>query len=168
MLLAYWVGLLALFEKNANQISKNQKIVFLINNESEQHEAQIIQTGQSVDENKTYKAYAKILGHCSNVLPGMYANAEIETFGNQVTSLPSEAIVNFDDKDFIFIFDKNKVEAGNPFTEYRIIEIQKGISEEGYTQIHLPVEIDIKTTRVVIKGAYNLLSAMKNAGEMAC
>ena len=87
---------------------------------------------------------------------------------NQVTALPSEAIVSFDDKDYIFIFDKNKEEDGKPFTEYRMIEVQKGVTDGGFTEIILPEGFDIKTAKVVIKGAYNLLSAKKNAGEMSC
>lgn len=32
----------------------------------------------------------------------------------------------------------------------------------------MPEDFDYKTEKVVVKGAYNLLPAMKNAGEMAC
>ncbi len=98
----------------------------------------------------------------------MYVNALIEESDLKVTALPSEAIVSFDDKDYIFVFDKEKEEEGKPFTEYRIIEVKKGVSSSGYTQITLPDGFDLNTAKVVIKGAYNLLSAKKNAGEMAC
>ena len=159
---------LTLFEKDADKVSAGQKIRFLINNETEQHEAVIYQTGKSINADKTYKVYASVTGACKNVLPGMYVNAIIESSNNQVTALPSDAIVSFDDKDYIFVFDKNKEEDGKPFTEYRIIEVQKGVSDGGYTEIILPEGFDISTAKVVIKGAYNLLSAKKNAGEMAC
>ena len=42
----------------------------------------------------------------------------IEESENKMTALPSEAIVSFDDKDYIFVFEKDKEEAGKPFTEY--------------------------------------------------
>ncbi len=159
---------LTLFEKDANKVAKDQKIRFFINNETEQHEAIITQTGQSVNADKTYKVFAGVTGICKNVLPGMYVNAIIETSGDLVTALPSEAIVSFDDKDYIFIFDKNKEEGGKPFTEYKIIEVKKGVTDGGYTEIILPEGFSIETAKVVIKGAYTLLSAKKNAGEMAC
>jgi len=159
---------LTLFEKDADKVSTGQKIRFFINNETEQHEAVIYQTGKSINADKTYKVYASVTGVCKNVLPGMYVNAIIESSSNKVTALPSDAIVSFDDKDYIFVFEKNKEEAGQPFTEYRIIEVQKGVSDGGYTEIKLPEGFDISTAKVVIKGAYNLLSAKKNAGEMAC
>lgn len=159
---------LTLFEKDAAKISKGQKINFFINNEPEQHEAVVYQTGKSVTGDKTYKVYANVVSKCKNVLPGMYVNAAIETFGNKSTALPSDAIVSFDDKDYIFVFAKNKKEDGKPFTEYRMIEVRKGVTDNGYTEVILPGNFDINATQVVVKGAYNLLSAKKNAGEMSC
>ena len=159
---------LTLFEKDANKVAKEQKIRFFINNETEQHQAVITQTGQSINADKTYKVYASVTGTCKNVLPGMYVNAVIETSGNLVTAVPSEAVVNFDDKDFIFVFDKNKVEGEKSFTEYKIIEVKKGVTDNGFTEIILPEGFKINTAKVVLKGAYILLSAKKNAGEMAC
>ncbi|HZK97673.1 MAG TPA: hypothetical protein VFC67_25950, partial [Prolixibacteraceae bacterium] len=159
---------LTLFEKDADKVAAGQKIRFFINNESEQHEAVIYQTGKSISTDKTYKVYGSVTGDCKNVLPGMYVNAVIEATGNKVATLPTDAVVSFDDKDYIFIFDKDKEEAGKPFTEYRMIEIQKGVSDGGFIEVILPEGFDIQTAKVVIKGAYNLLSAKKNAGEMSC
>ncbi|MBK6348198.1 MAG: efflux RND transporter periplasmic adaptor subunit [Bacteroidales bacterium] len=159
---------LTLFEKDADKASTGQKIRFFINNESEQHDAVIYQTGKSISDDKTFKVYATVSGNCKNVMPGMYVNAEIEASLNQVTSVPNEAITSFDEKDYIFVFEKNKVEEGKPFTEYRMIQVQKGVSDKGFTEIVLPEGFDFKTAKVVVKGAYNLLSAKKNAGEMAC
>ncbi|MEI8115727.1 MAG: efflux RND transporter periplasmic adaptor subunit, partial [Bacteroidia bacterium] len=159
---------LTLFEKDAAKVAAGQKISFFINNEMEQHEAVIYQTGKSINEDKTYKVYASVPGSCKNVLPGMYVNANIETSGEKVATLPAAAIVSFDDKDYIFVFDKNKEEGGKPFSEYRMIEIHKGVTDNGFSQVILPEGFDIVTAKVVVKGAYNLLSAKKNAGEMSC
>lgn len=159
---------LTLFEKDADKVSIGQNIRFFINNETEQHEAVIYQTAKSVGSDKTFKVYASVKIKCKNVLPGMYVNAVIETAGNKVPSLPSEAIVSFDDKDYIFVFEKNKEEGGKPFSEFRMIEVHKGFTDQGFTEIILPNGLDLTDRKVVIKGAYNLLSAKKNAGEMAC
>jgi membrane fusion protein, heavy metal efflux system len=159
---------LTLFEKDANKVNKGQKIRFIINNETEEHEAVIYQTGKSVDSDKNFKVYAKVVSECKNMLSGMYVNAIIETSENKVTALPSEAVVSFDDKDYIFVLNKNKEENGISFTDYRIIEVHKGITEGGYTELVLPAAFNYNEEKVVIKGAYSLLSAKKNAGEMAC
>ena len=159
---------LTLFEKDVDKVALGQKIKFFINNETEVHEAIISQTGKSVSDDKTFRVYATVTSSCKNLLPGMYVNALIELSDIKVTALPSGAVVSFDDKDYIFVFEKNKEEAGKAMTEYRIIEVKKGITSSGYTEISLPDDFDFNIAKVVIKGAYNLLSAKKNAGEMAC
>lgn len=160
---------LTLFEKDADKVSNRQNIRFFINNETEHHQAQIYQTGKSIGSDKTFKVFASVLGTCKNVLPGMYVNATIETSGNtKVTALPTDAIVTFDDKDYIFVFERTKEEDGKPFIEYRMIQVQRGFSDNGYTEVKLPDGFDYKNAKVVTKGSYNLLSAKKNAGEMAC
>ena len=159
---------LTLFEKDADKVANGEKIRFYINNETEQHDAVISQTGKSINNDKTYKVYANVVGHCKNMLPGMYVNAVIQAKSNQVSSVPSESIVSFDDKDYIFVHDKDKVENGKKMTEYRMIQIQKGVEADGFTEIIVPEGFNFKVARLVIKGAYNLLSAKKNAGEMSC
>lgn len=159
---------LTLFEKDADKVSIGQKIRFFINNETEQHEAIIYQVGKAVNNDKSIKVFASVSGFCKNVIPGMYVNAIIEASTNKVASVPNDAVVSFDDKDYIFIFNKNKQEDGKPFTEYRMILVSKGVSDGGFIEIRLPDGVDLLTAKIVTKGAYNLLSAKKNAGEMAC
>ena len=159
---------LTLFEKDADKVALGQKIKFLINNETEVHEAVISQTGKSVSDDKTFRVYGIVTSSCKNVLPGMYVNALIEESDLKVTALPSEAIVSFDDKDYIFVFELEKMEEGNAMTEYRIFQVKKGITSSGYTELTFPEGFDFAAAKVVIKGAYNLLSAKKNAGEMSC
>src|SRR5450759_4295025 len=156
---------LTLFEKDADKVASGQKIKFYINNEIEAHEAVISQTGKSVSDDKTFRVYGTVSSTCKNVLPGMYVNALIEESDIKTTAIPSEAVVSFDDKYYIFVFEKDKEEAGKAMTEYRIFEVKKGVSSSGYTEIKLPEGFDINTAKVVIKGAYNLLSAKKNAGD---
>lgn len=159
---------LTLFEKDAGKVTSGQNINFYINNETEKHSAVLTLTGRSVDNDKASRVFARVTTGCSNLLPGMYVNATIETGGKRVPALPSDAIVTFDDKNYIFIFSRNKEEKGFAFTEYRIIEVRKGLTDGGYTEVILPPGLDVKQSGIVIKGAYNLLSAKKNAGEMAC
>ena len=159
---------LTLFEKDADKVLKGEKIRFFVNNETEQHKAVIYQTAKSIDTDKAYKVYAKVKGTCKNILPGMYVNALIEVASNKVTALPSEAIVGFEDKDYIFVFDHNEIESGKSFTRYRMVQVHKGVTNDGFTEIILPDNFNYKTVKVVVKGAYNLLSAKKNAGEMSC
>ncbi|MDD2285648.1 MAG: efflux RND transporter periplasmic adaptor subunit [Paludibacter sp.] len=159
---------LSLFEKDANTISIGQFAHFSINNDAHEHKAVIYQVGKSINADKTYKVYATVKQPCNNVLPGMYVLAHIDKTDKQVTSVPADAVVSFDNKYYIFAFEKDKEEEGKPFTEYRFIEITKGDTNDGFTEIQLPAGFDIQNTKIVTKGAYKLLSAKKNAGEMTC
>lgn len=159
---------LTLFDKDADKAEIGQKINFFINNEADTHEAVIYQTGKSIGEDKTFKVYARVESFCKNVLPGMYVYALIEKPGNPSASLPSEAIVSFDDQDYIFVFSRDKTENDRLFTEYRMIPVSKGLTDGSFTEVVLPEGLDFPSLKVVVKGAYTLLSAKKNAGEMAC
>jgi RND family efflux transporter MFP subunit len=159
---------LSLFEKDVDKVASGQEICFYVNNETERHKAVIYQTGKAIGNDKTYKVYANVLDNCNKVFPGMYVNAEIEASNNKVTAVSADAVVSFENKDYIFVFEKEKEEDGKPFTEYRMVQVTKGVSDGEYTEIMLPADFSIKNAKVVTKGAYNLLSAKKNAGEMAC
>jgi cobalt-zinc-cadmium efflux system membrane fusion protein len=159
---------LSLFEKDADKVSNGQKLRFYINNEAEQHEAVVFQTGKSINNDKTYKIYARVIGFCKNIIPGMYVNALISSNSKVTMTLPIDAVVSFDDKDYIFAFINKKMEGANSMNEYRMIEIHKGITDGSFIEVIVPKGIDIKATKIVIKGAYNLMSAKKNAGEMSC
>jgi cobalt-zinc-cadmium efflux system membrane fusion protein len=159
---------LSLFEKDANSITAGQVVHFGINNEAHEHTAVIYQAGKSINTDKTYKVFATIKLPCPNVLPGMYVLAHIERTDKQVTAVPADAVVLFDNKYYIFAFELDKKEGGKPFTEYRFIEVVKVETNDGFTEIQLPAAFDLQNTKIVIKGAYQLLSAKKNAGEMTC
>lgn len=160
---------LTLFEKDVNSIVIGQKVHFTMpDNKDREQSAVIYQVGKSISTENTIIAYATIDNEDKYLLPGMFVNAYIETNNNSVTALPSESVLTFDDKNYIFIFSEKKKEGDKIVTLFQMIEIKKGASSNGYTEIILPKNFDIEKIKVVLKGAYNLLSALKNAGDMAC
>jgi cobalt-zinc-cadmium efflux system membrane fusion protein len=160
---------LSLFEKDIEKVSIGQKIRFSMPNKSGKEQTAIIyQVGKTIGVDKTVKIYASVDNDDKNLLPGMYVNALVETNNNSTTSLPDEAVLTFDDKNYIFIYSESKKEGNKNVTLFQMIEVKKGISNNGFTEINLPNGFNIDKSKVVIKGAYNLLSALKNAGDMAC
>jgi cobalt-zinc-cadmium efflux system membrane fusion protein len=159
---------LTLFEKDINKVSPGQTLHFSLNNEEEDHKAVVYQAGKTLSDERSFTVYAEVIQPCKNVLPGMFVSATISSEGQEVTALPSEAVVHFDDKDYIFLHEKDKTENGKPFTEFRMVEIRKGLTEGGYSEVILPEGIKAVPGKIVLKGAYRLLSAKKNAGEMSC
>jgi cobalt-zinc-cadmium efflux system membrane fusion protein len=160
---------LTVFEKDIHEISIGQRLRFGLSDEGkDQYIAVIYQVGKVLQNDKTIKVYATITNPSARLIPGIYITASVETRNNLMTALPTEAIVQFDEKDYIFIFDRVKQENGKAITEYKMVQVKRGESDNGYTGIVLPEGFDIKKAKVVVKGAYNLLAAKKNAGDMAC
>ena len=160
---------LTVFEKDIEYLKEGQNLRFnLINNSKDEFKAKVYQVGRSINEDKVVKCYAKIEKPTSNMLPGIIVNALIETGERKVTALPNDAFVRFDEKDYIFIFEKSKKENGKDITEFKMVEVKKGMTSAGFSEVILPNKFDINSVKVVVNGAYLLLTAMKNAGEMAC
>jgi len=58
--------------------------------------------------------------------------------------------------------DKN--ESAERHIAFKRIEVTTGVSENGYTEVILPEGFD-RSSKVVINGAYDLLSKMNNVEE---
>jgi cobalt-zinc-cadmium efflux system membrane fusion protein len=151
-------------------IKEGQKLLFSIPNRPEkEYEAIIIQAGKTLDSDKTSKIYASIPNTSKNLIAGMYINAKIDINNSKGISLPSEAIVQFDEKYYIFAFQENTTENGKPITLFEAIEIKSGKEDNGFTEIiFLKNGNQNINKKYVIKGAYTILSKFKNSGEMEC
>jgi len=160
---------LSMFEKDISKVSIGQKVNFTTPDKPENvYQAIVYQVGKAIDDDKTIKVYAKVDGSCSELMTGMYINGGIRTTDFEVEALPDEAIVSFDDKSYIFISKGKRIENNKEINDFLMVEVKKGMSGNGYTEVILPDSFDIVNSKIVIKGTYNLLSAMKNAGDMAC
>ncbi|HMB24397.1 MAG TPA: hypothetical protein VKP08_16250, partial [Anaerolineales bacterium] len=126
------------------------------------------QAGRALDNDKTAKAYARIENPDGKLLSGMYVNAGIETSNRQAVAVPSDAVVQFDSSFYIFVYKGKRMENGKEISDFEAVKVQKGGTDEGFTQIMLPATLPPGGLEIVIKGAYAVLSAWKNAGEMAC
>ena len=84
-------------------------------------------------------------------------NAEIEVQSNMVHALPTDAIVSFESKQYVFV-EKNK-------GDYEMREVKTGNTENGYTAITLNDSYKFSNSTFVTKGAYSLLMKMKNTSD---
>jgi len=160
---------LTMFEKDLEKISEGQQIVFeTTNNSGLSYKAIVSRVGKAINDDKTVKVYATVDGGTKNLIAGMYVTAKVETGESLVDALPDNSIVSFDDKNYIFVSKGKRSENGKNVNDFQIIEIIKGESTGGYTQVTLPENFSKAGKTIVVKGAYALLAALKNAGEMSC
>jgi cobalt-zinc-cadmium efflux system membrane fusion protein len=160
---------LTMYEKDIENVKIGQNISFTSPNKPENnYTAKVYQVGRAINDDKSVKVYANVNGESAGLMSGMYVNAFVESGLNSVTALPNEAIVNFEGKSYIFVSKGKRKEEGKEVNDFLMVEVKRGVSSNGFTEVILPEKFSVELSKVVIKGAYNLLSAMKNAGDMAC
>lgn len=150
---------LTVFEKDIHKVKAGQKISFTdANDASHIHPASIYSLDKAFQDNQqAIIVHAKIDEKTETLLPGMYVEARIQIDDNNAAALPDEAIVSNGDEHFIYIeIQKNK---------YKQVAITIGASDMGYTEV-IPLEEIPANAKIVIKGAYYLLSQLtKGEGE---
>ncbi|MBK7651685.1 MAG: efflux RND transporter periplasmic adaptor subunit [Flammeovirgaceae bacterium] len=165
---------LTVFEKDVPKLKIGQKVRFTLANESKERIATVYLLGREISADRTIRIHCHIDKEDTNLLPGMYLKAVVETGGIQVAALPDKAIIDYQGKKYIFYQlseqphaalkeeSKEQHEAEYHFT---MLEVQTGNSEMGYTEVMLPSDFATETAQVVVKNAYAILSKMKNTEE---
>jgi cobalt-zinc-cadmium efflux system membrane fusion protein len=146
---------LTVFEKDINKLAIGQSLIAYTNtNPSKIYPCKIILIGQDFSENRSAIIHCHFTNYDKALLPGIYMNAEVELHSQQSNVLPTEAILNFENKNYVFVDKGNK--------EYEMKEVSTGNAENDFTEI---ISADLKEASIVIKGAYTLLMKMKNVEE---
>lgn len=154
---------LNVFEKDLPKLKTGQTVRLSLANETREYTGKVLQIGKEIGIDRTVPVYCTI-GNLGNVLPGAYLKALVETDGASATSLPEAAVVGFEGKSFIFTVAKSDHQAAAGMTHFEMVEVEKGNSENGFTEVVLPEGMN-PAVQVVTKGAFDLLAKMKNAEE---
>lgn len=148
---------LNVFEKDIPHLYINQHVIGFTNHQPDKkYDGKIILLGKNISDDHTIEVHCHFNSYDKSLIPGTYMNAEIELNNHEVFSLPDEAIVFFENKNYIFIEENNE--------KHKMIEVVTGIKENNYTEI-----VDgskFMAQKIVIKGAYGILMAIKNNEEL--
>ncbi|MEJ2883289.1 efflux RND transporter periplasmic adaptor subunit [Pedobacter sp. GR22-6] len=145
---------LTVYEKDLNKISIGQRVRAYTNARPDQrYDTRIILLSHSLNEHRSAEVHCHFEHYDKSLVPGMYMNAEIQLDNNKEKVLPSEALVNFENQDYVFV-----AEGSNRF---RMTPVQKGQSENGFSVVGPGLE----GKKVVSTGAYSLLMKLKNTSE---
>lgn len=148
---------LNVFEKDASNLAIGQKIKVYTNTQPDVfYETQIEYVNKSYSDESAIEVYAKISNSTKKLIPGNYINAIIQANNNNAFVINNDAIVDFEDKKFVFIQNTNK----NTFS---MQEVQIGIVTDKVSEIR-NYEI-LQNKNVVISDAYTLLMVLKNKEE---
>lgn len=150
---------LTVFEKDIPRLKIGQPVRFTLANESAQRTATVHLIGREISPERTVRVHCHLDKEDTQLLPGTYLQAMIEAGAAKVPALPASALVNFENKAYVFVKGPSK-DSTHHFT---MLEVQPGSSEQGYTEVTFPK--DAAPGDIVVKGAYDLLAKMKNSGE---
>ncbi len=170
---------LNVYEKDLGSISIGQVIDFVLTNQSNKSiKGKIFGINKSFsNESKTVAVHAKIdPADAKGLIPGMYVSANINIVNATVPALPKDAVVRNADKYFVFVQEEahaeekhehaagEKEEAHEKEVHFKAVEVVPGTTDLGFTEIKFVGAIE-PGAKIVTKGAFYLLSAMKGGGE---
>lgn len=149
---------LKVFEKDLEQLSIGQKLAAFNNNQPDKrYGCEIILISQDLSPDRSAEVHCHFEKYDKALLPGMYMNAEVEVSASNELCINTDAIVNFEGRDFVFIESEPK--------KFKLVEIVKGGSQTGFTSIKAVREVQLEQWPVVTKGAYLLLMQLKNKAD---
>jgi cobalt-zinc-cadmium efflux system membrane fusion protein len=149
---------LTAFDKDLKKLYIGQKLIAYNNHEpNRKHPCEIILISQDLSQQNGAEVHCHFLDYDKTLLPGMYMNAEIEIDAANLPVVPTEAIVTYEGKDYIF--------CAIQFNAFQLTGIEKGETKDGFTAVKLDAKININSVRVVKTGAYSLLMQLKNKAD---
>ncbi|MBB4802576.1 MULTISPECIES: efflux RND transporter periplasmic adaptor subunit [Flavobacterium] len=181
---------LQVFEKDLPMIKVGQIVNFtLTNNPTASYTAKVFNIGSSFEnESKTVAVHCTVTGNKTGLIDGMNITAMVSVGTALTTAVPNDAIAEADGKFYIFVKTDKKpeeheeaeggegAEAGekhSPEEEKKIaatsmnfekVEVNKGVSEVGYTAV-TPVKEIPAGTPIVTKGTFFVNAKLSNSGE---
>ena len=184
---------LTVFEKDIPKLKVGQKVRLNLANESRERSATVYLFGREISEDRSIRVHCHLDREDTELLPGMYFKAVVETGASPIPSLPEAAIVSSEGKDYIFVVetaaggkpeahehkegekkhDAEKEEHAHEEGEteqhaehhFRMVEVKKGVTDGAFAEVLLSEDFDIANSLVVTKGAFYLLSASKSAEQ---
>lgn len=148
---------LKVFEKDLGKISMGQQVYAYTNQNPEKKYAATVKViGKDFAADRSVTVHCDLNDKNELLIPGTFMNAEVEVNAEEGFVIPDDAIVTWENKQYIF-------EEVKPRT-YKMFAVSIGNSENGFTEL---LNFDSKNARrkFVIKGAYPLLMAIKNVEE---
>lgn len=168
---------LHVYEKDLPYVKKGQSITFILTNQpGRSYEAEVFSIGTSFEnDSKAIAIHCVVKGNIKGLIEGMNVTAQLNVSDERVLALPSEAIVNHDGRDYIFLVkkeDPNHDHEGDDHSHehaadaffFERIPVKKGPNELGYTGVTFLSEVS-EDAKFVTKGGFFLLAKMTNAGE---
>ena len=146
---------LTVFEKDLDKLFIGQKLTAFTNNQPDKkHPCEIILIGKDLTTDRNTEVHCHFEDYDKTLVPGTYMNAEVEIKNKESLVLPTDAIVRFEGKQYVYKMNSPR--------QFEMMEVNVGETENGFSEIILAPNTIVENVDFVTKGAYSLLMKMKN------
>lgn len=148
------------FEKDLKHLKVGQTVQLALTDNNEMVTGKVFLIGKEVAQDRTVLVHCHLDKENSTIAPGSYFKAIIRTGTSEEYCLPSDAIVELNNKKVVFIpTKKGKVTTFNP-EEVNVLS-----TENEWTAFEFKSKKIKLNQRVVTKGAYDILSTFLMKAE---
>ena len=146
---------LVVFENDATDIKKGNKVKFTVNNKPGKiYDAEVHVITPNIESERTTEVHCDLISTNTGLFPGTFVNAEIELNNAQVQVLPSASIVKWQNKSYVFV--------ETAAATYLMVPVVTGMESKGMIEIISGISA---AQKVVVVNAYTLLMKLKNSAE---
>lgn len=146
-----------IFQRDIPNLAIGQKVITYTNEHPEvKYKADIILIGRGLNENKAVDVHCHFEKPDHDLIPGMFMNVEIESSIKKTWVVKESSVLQFENANYLVI-------AKNDST-FELLKVKTGIKEKSDIEI-IDASEELKNAKVVGKGAYKILMAMKNKSE---
>ena len=145
---------LTVLDNDANNLQIGNQVSFYTNNKvNEKYLASVAVITPNIGEESTTEVHCHLVNEQIKLFPGTFVNAEVALNSGKVKALPEEAIVKWQNKDYVFI--------KQTATNFKLVPVVIGMNVNGLVEI----KTDLANQQVVLKNAFTLLMKLKNNGD---
>jgi cobalt-zinc-cadmium efflux system membrane fusion protein len=145
---------LTVLDNDANNLQIGNQVSFYTNNKvNEKYLASVAVITPNIGEESTTEVHCHLVNEQIKLFPGTFVNAEVALNSAKVKALPEEAIVKWQNKDYVFI--------KQTATNFKLVPVVTGMNVNGLVEI----KTDLANQQVVLKNAFTLLMKLKNNGD---
>ncbi len=151
---------LTVFEQDVPKISIGSSVsISLPSLPDKVYPGKVILIGRMLDTSHSVMVHCHFLKADRNLLPNMFLQAAIRTKPHTTIALSDDAIVNYEGKDYAFIAEPQKKQI-----RFNMVPVTIGTKQDGWSEVKF-ADPTYKNKVFVTKGAFAILSSMKNSGE---
>ena len=148
---------LTVFEKDLPHVRVGQEVhARPTAHPDDEYTAEVILVGRSLDADRSTVVHCHFTKTQKDLVPGMAMSATLEIRTDSVWCVPEDAVVRTGEGTAIFTV--------NADSSYSLVPVTTGATEYGMVELTQPSD-ELQNRPLVVKGAYTLLSTLKNSGE---